>query len=169
MCRQKQIASYSTALSVIWARLPHCRSSQFPCSHMGLGGCWERKCQCSQVALATGAGYFPVLGFTAKHPLSCFPPFMVTRVIVSQDLVGTLKLGHTHIRSLISFLMNFPRPTRKVAGVGGGGGGGRFTGRGSGLSCCDLIKGHSSCWWWNQPRHSPFGSALPEFISQGSA
>lgn len=34
----------------------------------------ERKSQSSQEALATVADYFPVLGFTAKHPLSHFPP-----------------------------------------------------------------------------------------------
>lgn len=51
---------------------------------------------------------------------------------------------------------NFPRPAPKVAGVGGG-----HTGCGSGLSCCDLIKGHSSCCWQNQPRQPPSGRALP--------
>lgn len=66
-------------------------------------------------ALATGAGYFPVPGFTTKHPLSGFPPCVVTRVIVSQDLVGTLTLGHTHIRSLIFSLGTSP----KVVGAGG--------------------------------------------------
>lgn len=96
--------------------------------------------QCgSQEALATGAGHFPVPGFTAKHPLSHFLPCVVTRVIVSQDLVGTLKLGHTHIRSLISFLGTSPGQPQRWHGAGGD------TGCGPGLSCCDLIKGHSSC------------------------
>lgn len=49
-----------------------------------------------------------MLGFTARHPLSHFPPCMVTRVIVSQDLVGTQARAHTHIRSLISFLGTSP-------------------------------------------------------------
>lgn len=138
---------------------------QFPRSYTGLGGCWERKCHCSQKALATGAGYFPVLGFSAKHPLSPFPPCVVTRVIVSQDLVGTLKLGHTHIRSLISFLGTSPTSQPERWSEGGGVWG--STGCGSGLSCYDLIKGRSSCWWRNPLVHSPFGSALPEFIFQG--
>lgn len=66
-------------------------------------------------------------GFTAKHPPSHFPPCVVTRAIVSQDLVGTLKLGHTHIRSLISFLGTSPgQPQRwrgwegAILGVGQG-------------------------------------------------
>lgn len=115
--------------------------------------------------MATGAGYFPVLGFSAKHPLSPFPPCVVTRVIVSQDLVGTLKLGHTHIRSLISFLGTSPTSQPERWSEGGGVWG--STGCGSGLSCYDLIKGRSSCWWRNPLVHSPFGSALPEFIFQG--
>lgn len=110
----KQIAwNYSCVCDL--GQAPYCRRPQFPHCQMNPRG-WERICECRRSlgsvwqpgGLSHQSRPLSAPGSTARHPLSHFPPCVVTGVIVSHDLVGTLKLGHTHIRSLISFLRTSP-------------------------------------------------------------